>query len=186
MVNYGPQFVFLNRQRLLKIRVRTFKRGRQSFAKLFTLFPCDWLVRNHVELHTQFQIKYLQITMFLRFEILRHAKNHGERFLKLCQTSFRKCWRKWSETKINRPNPQNPGRPTCQKKQKWRKRKTPKDWRTNLAKHETAPEFVFFFFKSYRNIDHEWNYKIGIHQLGRKGGGEEGGGNGLKIFFVPW
>ena len=51
------------------------------------------------------------------------------------------------------PNPQNPGRPTCQKKQKRRKRKPPKDWRTNLAKHETAPEF--FIFKSYGSIAHE-------------------------------
>ena len=53
------------------------------------------------------------------------------------------------------PDPQNPGRPTCQKKQKRRKRKPPKDWRTNQAKLETAPGFYLSFFKSYRNIDHE-------------------------------
>ena len=75
------------------------------------------------------------------------------------------------------PNPQNPGRPTCQKKQTRRKRKLPKDWRTNPAKHETVPKF-YLFFESYRNIDHERNYnEIGIHQLGR----EQGGGGGGRI-----
>ena len=39
------------------------------------------------------------------------------------------------------PDPQNPGRLACQKKQKRRKMKPPKDWRTNQAKLETTPEF---------------------------------------------
>ena len=49
--------------------------------------------------------------------------------------------------KINWPNPQNPGRPTCQKKQTRRKGKLPKGWRTNQAKHETAPRVLFIFSK---------------------------------------
>ena len=53
------------------------------------------------------------------------------------------------QKQINRPNPktpnpQNPGRLTCQKKQTQRKGKLPKCWRTNPAKHETAPEFYLF------------------------------------------
>ena len=42
-------------------------------------------------------------------------------------------------------DPQNPGRPTCQKKQKTKEKKATKDWRTNQAKLETAPGFYLFF-----------------------------------------
>ena len=35
-----------------------------------------------------FRSNGLQITVILKFEIFGRARNHGEKFLKLCQTSF--------------------------------------------------------------------------------------------------
>ena len=59
--------------------------------------------------------------------------------------------------------------PHAKRNKKQRKRKLPKDWRKNPAKHETAPKFYLFLFqivKKYRS----WKklQQDRIHLLGRR------------------
>ena len=87
--------------------------------------------------------------------------------------------------KINQPNPRIPKTqvgPHAKRNKKGRKRKLPKDWRTNPAKHETAPKFYLFLFqivkkyRSWKKLQQDWDTSTG---QGRGGGGR------IEKFICP-
>ena len=77
----------------------------------------------------------------MKIEILKSAKGNDQK----------------QNKPAKRPKPRIPKTqvgPHAKRNKKRRKRKLPKDWRTNPAKHETAPEFYLFLFqivKKYRS-----------------------------------
>ena len=60
-----------------------------------------------------------------------------------------------------------------------RKRKLPKGWRTNPAKHETAPRVLFIFSNRIEKIMNEITARLGYTNWAG------GGRGGLKNLFIP-